>query len=234
MSIKRLKLTRLTRSFWKRQRNFPHLSPAPQQWKAGQLSREALGGTERNSVQSIPDDIGVRDYAKFVGVVTLAHVVTYILAGMLAYEFIYRNAIDMGGFDQFMRTPNEPEEWQHVETWLFPAQILRGALFGLALCPFLTVLSSWSFRKRFCALLFVLLVFSVWSVTMPGPGSIEGWLYLRPGAAPKLPNPLLGYIEVPVQLACFTALIAWRIGKAKKKRFCAQQDAEPDGVNAAG
>jgi hypothetical protein len=37
-----LKLTRLARSFWKRQRNFPKFSPAPQQWEAGQLSHESL------------------------------------------------------------------------------------------------------------------------------------------------------------------------------------------------
>jgi len=47
MSIIRLKLTRLTRSFWKRQRNFPKLSPAPEQWEAGQLSRESLGSSTR-------------------------------------------------------------------------------------------------------------------------------------------------------------------------------------------
>jgi hypothetical protein len=174
-----------------------------------------------------------RDYGKFVGVVTLAHVITYIAAGMLAYEFIYKSAIDMGGFDQFMRTPKNPEEWKHVETWLLPAQMLRGVLGGIALCPFLAVLSSWSFRRRFCALLLALLVFSVWSVTMPGPGSIEGWLYLRPGAGPTLPNPLLGYLEVPIQLACFTALIAWRIGKLQESGR-AQQDAAPDGIDAAG
>jgi len=179
-------------------------------------------------------DLRFRDYARFTGVVTIAHVITYIAAGMLSYEFIYKSAIDMGGFDQFMRTPRNPEEWKHVETWLLPAQILRELLFGCALCPFLAAFSSWGFKRRFGALFLALLVFSVWSVTMPGPGSIEGWLYLRPGSGPVLPSPLLGYIEVPLQLACFAALVAWRAGKLKKIDGRAQPAAEPDAENGAG
>ena len=32
-----LKLTRLARSFWERQGNFPKFSSAPRQWEAGQI-----------------------------------------------------------------------------------------------------------------------------------------------------------------------------------------------------
>jgi len=46
---RQLKLTRLTRSFWKRQSNVPRLSPAPEQWEAGQLSRESLCPNEGTS-----------------------------------------------------------------------------------------------------------------------------------------------------------------------------------------
>jgi len=143
-------------------------------------------------------------------------VITYIAMGMLAYHFIYKSAIDAGGFDQFMRNPSNPEEWQHVTTWLLPAQVLRGSLFGIALCPFLGTLVAWDFKRRFCVLMGLLLVFSVWSVTMPWPGSIEGWVYLRPGSGPTLPNPLLGYIEVPLQLGLFAALVSWRVGKLRR------------------
>jgi len=48
-------------------------------------------------------------------------------------------------------------------------------------------------------------------VTMPGSGSIEGWLYLKPGAAPTLPNPLLAYVEVPIQLLTFSLAVSWWI-----------------------
>lgn len=163
-------------------------------------------------------EIRRRDYLYFVGTVIIAHVLTYVIAGTLAYEFIYKSAIAAGGFDAFMRNPNNPEEWQHVLTWMLPAQILRGMLFGIALCPFLRTLSAWKLNARFCTLLGLLLVFSVWSVTMPGPGSIEGWVYLRPNSGPTLPNPLLGYIEVPLQLAFFSFLVSWRIGKTGQAR----------------
>lgn len=173
-------------------------------------------------MESTPTGLQFRKYSRFVGVVALAHVITYILMGTLAYFLIYKSAIDLGGFDEFMRKPDNPNEWQHVETWLLPAQVLRGLLFGLALCPFLRTLSKWRFRNRFCALLGLLVVFSVWSVTMPGPGSIEGWLYLRPNAGPTLPNPLLGYIEVPMQLALFSALVSWWIGRLNRKKRSTQ------------
>ena len=160
-------------------------------------------------------EIQLRDYLRFVGTVMVAHMLTYIAVGTLTYELIYESAIDAGGFDTFMRNPNNPEEWQHVLNWLLPAQILRGVLFGIALCPFLRTLSGWKLSSRFWALLALLLVFSVWSVTMPAEGSIEGWVYLRPDSGPTLPNPLLGYIEVPIQLASFAFLVSWRIGRSR-------------------
>ena len=174
-----------------------------------------------------------RSYLKFVGLVSLAHVITYLVMGMLAYHFVYKSAIDAGGFDQFMRNPSNPEEWQHVETWLLPAQILRGLLFGIALCPFLATLAAWDFKTRFCVLIGLLLVFSVWSVTMPGPGSIEGWVYLRPGSGPTLPNPLLGYIEVPLQLGLFAALVSWRVGKLRMTKEGTESDAAADRLKSA-
>ena len=43
----RLKLTRPARSFWKPQGDAPKSSPPRQQWEAGQLSRESIGGRAR-------------------------------------------------------------------------------------------------------------------------------------------------------------------------------------------
>ena len=153
----------------------------------------------------------------FVGVAALAHVVTYLVAGTVAYFLIYEAQMEAGVFDPLtlMRNPNNPDEWRHVETWLFLAQALRGVLFGVTLLPFVAALAQRAFLGRFITLLILLLTFSVWSVTMPGPGSIEGWLYLKPNSGPNLPNSLLGYIEVPAQLAVFSAVVSWWIGKHK-------------------
>ena len=154
-------------------------------------------------------------YWRFVLGVTIAHLITYILIGMVAYEFIYKSAIEAGAFDPTLRSPQNPDEWQHVMNWLFPAQVLRGVLFGIALCPFLVTLSKWSIPRRFATLLLLLFVFSVWSVPAPVSGSIEGWLYLLPDSGLKLENPWLGYVEVPLQLAWFCLLVSWWIGKQK-------------------
>lgn len=156
-------------------------------------------------------------YLHFVLTVIVLHVLTYIVAGTLAYAFIYESAIAAGDFDPTMRSPDNPQEWAHVTTWLFPAEILRGLLMGAALCPFLRTLMGWRISSRFWTLLGLLIVFSVWSATMPAPGSIEGWVYLRPGVGPKLPNPLLGYLEVPAQLGIFSFLVSWRIGKLRQR-----------------
>jgi len=159
-----------------------------------------------------------RDYARFVGGVTLAHALTYLVVGAVAYELVYERAIDAGGLDAYMRSPEDPAEWRHVETWLIPAQLLRGFLYGLALCPFLRTLAGWRLPTRLAVLFLLLMVFSVWSVTMPGSGSIEGWLYLRPNAAPTLPSPLLGYVEVPAQLLTFSLAVSWWIRSRLSER----------------
>lgn len=154
-----------------------------------------------------------RRYVRFVISVTFLHVLTYFVIGSLAYFIIYAGVIESGGFDQYIRNPNIPDEWEHVEIWVVPAQFLRGVLFGLAFCPFLKTLAAWSYKKRFLVLLMMLIILSILNVTMPGAGSIEGWVYLRPATGPELPNPLLGFIEVPLQLTIFSALVAYRIGK---------------------
>ncbi len=160
-------------------------------------------------------ELGFKSYSRFVAMVCIAHLFTYIVAGTLAYQLIYKSAIDLGGFDAYMRNENNPEEWQHVLTWLLPAQVLRGLLYGIALCPFLRALTVWKLSTRFWTLILLFVVFSAWCATMPAPGNIEGWLYLRPDSGPTLPDPLLGYIEVPLQLGFFSFLLSWRIGKQK-------------------
>ena len=51
MASKTVKLTPRTRSFWKRQKNFPQFSSAPQQQEAGQLSRETLAQWKEDALK---------------------------------------------------------------------------------------------------------------------------------------------------------------------------------------
>ena len=70
--------------------------------------------------ESAPE-LGFKNYFRFVTMVSIAPLFTYVIAGTLAYQFVYKYAIDMGGFDTYMRNENNPQEWQHVLTWLLPA-----------------------------------------------------------------------------------------------------------------
>jgi len=74
----RLKLTRLTRSFWKRQKSVPKLSPAPQHWEAGQLSRESLGCllvTEAGVLEQLREGIEMRISRRTTGLVVILGII---------------------------------------------------------------------------------------------------------------------------------------------------------------
>ena len=61
-------------------------------------------------------------YLRFIVGVTIAHLVTYIAAGTIAFALVYESAIEAGVFDPTLRSPNNPDEWQHVTNWLFFAE----------------------------------------------------------------------------------------------------------------
>ncbi len=41
-------------------------------------------------------ELGFKSYSRFVAMVCIAHLFTYIVAGTLAYQLIYKSAIDLG------------------------------------------------------------------------------------------------------------------------------------------
>ena len=124
----------------------------------------------------------MRKFLSFAGRVTVAHVVTYIGVGALAYAFLTRTLFDnpSGLVAQVMRTPSEPVLWNHVMRWMLPLQILRGILIALVLYPFLATFRSWGYGKRVVAVAGLYVVRGQWASTVAGSGTIEGWLILRP------------------------------------------------------
>jgi hypothetical protein len=126
--------------------------------------------------------MNVRRAAAFAARSALAHAVTYLVVGAAAYQFLTKPFYEGPDplFASFMRTPADPPGWAHVMTWFLPAQLLRGALMGLALAPFLDTLTRWPWRRRFAALAGVSLVFGFWACAVAAPGTIEGLVYLRP------------------------------------------------------
>ncbi|HEY3130151.1 MAG TPA: hypothetical protein VGL91_11890 [Acidobacteriota bacterium] len=145
----------------------------------------------------------------FAGKVTLAHVVTYLASGTIAYPLLTREFY-MGPnpiFATFMRTEAEPALWSHVMTWFIPAQLLRGLLISAALYPFCDILATWSFVKRCLSIAGLYIVLGFWAAAVAAPGTIEGWVYLRPE--------ITGYAHFKVQPEIILqgfALAAWVAG----------------------
>jgi len=123
-----------------------------------------------------------RQFLSFASKVTAAHIITYLVAGTIAYP-LFTKEFYVGPnpiFKLFMRTEAEPELWRHVVTWFLPALFLEGFLIAAALYPFFDTLMSWSFRKRFLSISGLYIVLGFWAATVAAAGTIEGMVYLRP------------------------------------------------------
>ncbi len=124
----------------------------------------------------------MKRFVGFAGRVTVAHVVTYIAVGALAYPLLTREFFEGSGSlaAQVMRTPAEPALWAHVTRWMLPFQVLRGVLIALVLYPFLETITRWSYIRRVTGIAGLYIVLGQWASTVAGSGTIEGWLILRP------------------------------------------------------
>jgi len=128
----------------------------------------------------------LRPFLTFAGKVTAAHIITYFIAGAIAYPLLTKgfyvgpNPI----FKVFMRTEAEPELWRHAVTWFLPAQFLRGILIAAALYPFFEVFQRWPFSKRFLSISGIYIMLGFWAAAVAAPGTIEGMVYLRPFFTP--------------------------------------------------
>jgi len=151
---------------------------------------------------------GRRGLIAFVLLVAVAHTLTYFVVGALAFatltHVLYEGADPL--FGSYLRTPSETQLWQHVMTWFLPAQLVRGALIGLALSPFLPSLRRWSVWKVTAAVAGIYLVFGFWAAAVAAPGNIEGLVYLRPEFGPDVV--LLVQPEIIVQGVAMSLLVA--------------------------
>jgi hypothetical protein len=154
----------------------------------------------------------LRHFLTFAGKVTAAHIITYFIAGAIAYP-LFTKEFYVGSnpiFKFFMRTEVEPELWGHVVTWFLPAQFLRGILMAAALYPFFHTLMSWSFSKRFLSISGLYIVLGFWAAAVAAPGTIEGMVYLRPMFTPLVHSKVQP--EILVQGLALGAMVALWMG----------------------
>jgi len=155
----------------------------------------------------------MKTFLRFAVKVTVAHVVTYFVAGALAYQLLTKpfyvgpDAV----FASFMRTEADPALWSHVMRWFLPGNMLRGILMALALFPFLDRLTSWPFGKRFLSLAGLYLIFGFWATAVAAPGTLEGMVYMRPEITPYAHVTVQP--EIVVQGLAFTAWLAWWVAR---------------------
>jgi hypothetical protein len=157
----------------------------------------------------------MKRFYQFSARVIVAHVVTYIGVGVLAYMFVTREFFDPDGIAaQLMRTPAQPDLWRHVTTWMVPFQMLRGLPIAAVLFPFLTALYSWPYWKRVVTIGGLYIVLGQWASTVAGAGTIEGWLILKPEFT-AFPVVIKVMVEGFVQGLALSIWIAISVGSIK-------------------
>jgi hypothetical protein len=139
-------------------------------------------------------------FRRFLGRVTSSHLVTYFVAGVLAYSLLdYRTLFQTEGLSCLMRPISS--RWVAAGPAL---QVFRGLIFALALYPFRSIFLGG--RHGWLKLWGLLAGLAIFSTAGPAPGSVEGLIYT------KIPirTQLLGLPEVLLQTLAFSLLLlAW-------------------------
>lgn len=136
-------------------------------------------------------------FGTFTWRITATHMITYFIAGFLAFKlFNYEEVFGTGDMAVLMKPIDSP--WVMAGSAL---QIFRGILFGLVLWPFKGVFLESKFGWLKLWGLFIGL--AILGTAGPTPGSFEGMIYTN--------FPVLGQItglhEVVVQTLAFSLLV---------------------------
>ncbi len=139
-------------------------------------------------------------FARFVTRVTSTHLVTYFVAGILAYNLLdYATLFQSEGFSCLMRPLGS--RWVAAGPAL---QVIRGLIFAVALYPFRGVFLG--DRRGWLKLWGLLLGLAIFSTAGAAPGSVEGMIYT------KIPigSQLRGLPETLLQTLVLSVLLtAW-------------------------
>jgi len=135
-------------------------------------------------------------FGRFAGRVTSCHLVTYFVAGVLAYTLLdYEALFRTSAFSCLMRPVTS--RWVAAGPAL---QVVRGLIFAVALYPFRGGFSGGRGWLRLWGLLAGLAVFSTAGAA---PGSVEGMIYTKI----PLGSQLIGLPEVLLQTLAFSLLV---------------------------
>jgi len=145
-------------------------------------------------------------FRTFLWRITSAHVVTYFLAGLMAFYLLnYGDMFEKAPYTYFMKPANSPA------VAAGPAlQVIRGVIFSLALWPFRNIFLNTKYG--WLKLWGLLIGLSILSTTAAGPGSVEGYIY----TTIPVRQQIAGHLEVLPQPCFFQSLFTIGIKIPKK------------------
>ena len=148
----------------------------------------------------------MKQFGTFFWRITSAHIITYFLAGICAYQFLnYKELFQTLPFSAFMKPVDSP---------IIAAgpilQIIRGFIFSIAL---------WSFRDIFLNTKYgwlklwgLLIGLSILSTAAAAPGSVEGFIY----TTIPVEKQVVGYLEVIPQTLLFSLIVYYWYKQSNK------------------
>jgi hypothetical protein len=150
-------------------------------------------------------------FGRFWFRVTACHMVSYFIAGILAYTLMnYKGLFQTEGLSQLMRPIDSP--WVAIGPAL---QVFRGLVLAAVLYPFRHVL--FEEPKGWWRLFALVVGLSVLSASGPAPSSLEGIVYTKL----TLMQHLQGLPELLLQNLMFAwALVAWSRRPSRPWTIC--------------
>jgi hypothetical protein len=115
----------------------------------------------------------------FLGGFALIHTVCYALAGILALSIsgtLYRGP---NRRMDFLRDASDPTEARRLQRWAIPWQLARGFMLALVFLPVLDPLRSIGAWTQFLFLFGVMFIVADLASSVPFPGNLEGFIYMR-------------------------------------------------------
>jgi hypothetical protein len=151
-------------------------------------------------------------FFRFALKVVVAHTVSYFVVGSVAYLTLTREFYEGSRplFAGFMRTPADPALWAHPMRWFLPAQVARGLILAAVIWPFVPTLRAWRLPRRAAALAGLYLGIGFWAAAVAAPGTLEGFVYLRPEI--DLRAQLMVQPEILAQGSILAGWLAWWMG----------------------
>jgi hypothetical protein len=145
----------------------------------------------------------------FIGKVTLAHVLTYFICGMIA--------MTINNYAEHMEAIGLKNMEELNGLLIILGQLTRGILFGIVIWWIKD--SIIGKKMAWFKLWVILVVVGIISVYAPAPASIEGFLYLIPGEPVPLATKIGSILEVTIQPLLFSIIVTYQKKKSGKEKI---------------